>query len=131
MAAEPVVVESAECEWERWPDELIAERGEVRWKTLLSADRTPSDTFTLGIASLEPGDVLREHRHAQAELYLVLDGTGDVMLEDAVHPLAAGAAVFIPGGARHGIRNTGSAALRLAYVLAADSFADVEYVFEP
>ena len=131
MPVEPVVVESAEREWEGWPAELIDERGRVRWKTLLSADRTPSETFTLGIASFAPGDGLHEHRHAQAEVYLVLDGTGEVALEGDLHRVAAGAAVFIPGNARHGIRNTGSTELRLAYVLAADAFADVEYVFGP
>jgi quercetin dioxygenase-like cupin family protein len=130
VAAEPVVVDSAEREWEGWPAELIEERGGVRWKTLLSADRTPSDTFTLGIASLAPGDVLREHRHVQAEVYLVLVGTGEVVLDEAVHRVAAGVAVYIPGNARHGIRNTGPTVLQLAYVLAADSFASVEYVFE-
>src|SRR3954451_13568144 len=131
MAAEPVVVASADREWEGWPAELIEERGCVRWKTLLSADRTPSETFTLGIASLAPGDALREHRHAQPELYLVLDGTGEVVLDGAAHPVVAGTAVYIPGNARHGIRNSGATVLRLAYVLAADSFVDVEYVFEP
>ena len=37
--------------------------------------------------------------------------------------------MFIPGDAVHGIENTGSAELRFDYVLAADAFEDVEYIF--
>ena len=130
MAAEPVIVDSAGRDWETWPAELTQQRGGVRWQTLVSGDRTPSDTLTLGVAMLPPGEVLHLHRHAQAELYFVLEGAGEVTLEDVVHAVGSGAAVFIPGNARHAIRNTGTTELRYVYVFAADSFTDVEYVFE-
>jgi oxalate decarboxylase/phosphoglucose isomerase-like protein (cupin superfamily) len=52
-----------------------------------------------------------------------------VSLDGAEHVVDAGASVFIPGDSEHGIRNTGSAPLRVAYVLAADSLADVDYRF--
>jgi quercetin dioxygenase-like cupin family protein len=130
VAGEPVVVESDALEWETWPAALVDRRGGVRWKTLLSGDRTSTDTLTLGIATLAPGQALQEHRHEQAELYLVLDGTGEVMLDESVRPVAPGTAIFAPGNVRHGIRNTGATELRYAYVFAADSFADVEYDFE-
>ena len=45
------------------------------------------------------------------------------------HAVRAGCAVFIPGNAWHGTRNTGSEVLRLLYVFAVDSIADVTYVF--
>jgi quercetin dioxygenase-like cupin family protein len=45
------------------------------------------------------------------------------------HGLRPGSAVFIPGGAEHGVRNTGAGILRLLYAFAADSFAEVEYEF--
>ena len=41
-----------------------------------------------------------------------------------------GSAVFIPGDALHSCENTGTADLRVAYVFPADSFEEVEYVFE-
>lgn len=131
MRFEPAIVDVADREWESWPAELTEQRGCVRWKTLLSGDLTSSDTLTLGIAMLPPGGVLREHRHAQAELYLVLEGAGVVTVGEAVRPVAAGTAVFIPGNTAHAIRNDGDRELRFAYVLAADSFADVEYLFDP
>ena len=131
MVSEPVIVDGASVEWEAWPAALRAQRGGVVWKTLLSGDRTATDTLTLGVATLAPGEVLHEHRHAQAEAYLVLDGTGEVVVDGTPHVVGPDVAVFLPGSCRHGIRNTGATDLRLAYVLAADSFADVEYRFEP
>lgn len=130
MVSEPVIVDSASLEWEAWPAALRAERGGVLWKTLLSGDRTSTDTLTLGVATLAPGQVLHEHRHAQVEAYLVLDGRGEVVVDGAVRVVGPDVAVFLPGGARHGIRNIGATELRLAYVLAADSFSDVEYDFD-
>jgi oxalate decarboxylase/phosphoglucose isomerase-like protein (cupin superfamily) len=38
-------------------------------------------------------------------------------------------AVFIPGDAEHGIRNSGAIVLRFVYVFPTNSFADVEYRF--
>lgn len=37
--------------------------------------------------------------------------------------------MFIPGNVWHGARNTGTNVLRLLYVFATDSFADVYYEF--
>ena len=53
-----------------------------------------------------------------------------VRVGSEARPIEAGAAVFIPGDAVHSCENTGASDLRFAYVLAADSFDDVEYIFE-
>jgi quercetin dioxygenase-like cupin family protein len=127
--SEPAFVEETEREWETWPEPLVEERGRIFWKTLVSADLTPSEDLTLGVARLPPGERLHEHRHEQAEVYLVLAGEGLVTVEGEARTVGPGAAVFIPGNAVHSCANTGAAELRFAYVLAADSFADVEYVF--
>jgi quercetin dioxygenase-like cupin family protein len=52
-----------------------------------------------------------------------------VTLDGVEHEVGAGSAVFIPGGAWHGIRNTGPSTLRVFYVLQADGMGDVEYDF--
>lgn len=106
--------------------------GAVRWRTLLSADRTPTDALTVGIAEVPPGDgaPVRRHRHAQAEAYYVIAGEGIMAIDDDETPLRAGSVVFIPGGAWHAARATGTEVLRLLYAFAAGSFADVVYEFE-
>ena len=104
-------------------------RGLVGWQTLLSADTTPTDSLTAGIAVLEPGGHLALHRHDPAELYFLLEGEGIVTLEGVEHRIAKGACVFIPGNAEHGIRNEGAARLRFLYAFPTDGFSNVEYRF--
>ena len=130
MRREPVVVQEGEREWEGWREEDVPRRGGVLWRTLFSGGLTPTAGLTLGVARLPPGEALHEHRHAQDEVYLVLEGEGVVRLEGRAHPVRPGSAVFIPGDAVHGCENPTSSDLRIAYVLAADSFDDVEYRFE-
>ena len=130
MDREPVVVQESTREWETWPDEEVAKRGLVYWKTVVSGDLTHSESLTMGIAMVPPTESLREHRHRQAEIYLVLEGTGSVTIDCKARPVAAGCAVFIPGDALHSCENTGTSDLRFAYVFAADSFEEVEYVFD-
>ena len=115
--------------WERWPREQVAERGNVVWKTLISAGLTRSDSLTLGVALLAPGETLRPHRHEQAEAYLVLAGSGIVTIDGSAHAVEPGSAVFIAGNGVHSVESTGQTELRVAYVLAADAFEGVEYVF--
>lgn len=130
MDHEPVVVRESAREWETWPDEEVPKRGQIYWKTLVSGDVTRSRALTMGIAKVPPGEALREHRHRQAEIYLVLEGTGSITIDGETRPVSAGSAVFIPGNALHSCENTGSSDLRFSYVFAADSFEEVEYVFD-
>ncbi len=123
-----VVSHEDDCPTEGWDD---ATRGRITWRTLLSGDRTPTDQLTLGVTEIGPGQPspFHPHRHAQAEIYYVLSGEGIVSIDGLEHPLRAGSSVFIPGDVWHGARNTGRDTLRLLYVFAADSFADVRYTF--
>lgn len=126
--SEPVVLHETDCEVESWNAET---RTRVRWRTLLSADRTPTNALTMGVAELPPGEWTRihTHRHRQVEAYYVLSGEGVVSISGVEHRVRAGSAVFLPGDADHGALNTGTELLRLLYVFAADSFDQVEYRF--
>ncbi len=130
MGQEPVVSRVGDREWETWSEEEVPQKGLVYWKTLISKGVTPSERLTLGVANLPPGEALREHRHTQEEIYLVLEGSGLVTVGGEEVAVEAGSAVFIPGDALHSCENSGASDLRVAYVFPADSFEDVEYVFE-
>ena len=61
----------------------------MTWRTLTSADRTPTRALTTGVCEIAPGGELLLHRHAPLELYYFLEGTGVVTLgatERAVKP---------------------------------------------
>lgn len=130
MDHEPVVSQEADLEWETWDEDEIPERGLVFWKTLISKGVTRSEGLTLGVARLPPDGVLREHRHSQEEVYLVLEGSGLVRVGPEKVSVEAGSAVFIPGDVVHSCENTGVTDLRVAYVFPADSFDEVEYDFD-
>lgn len=65
-AVEPLIVSDAGRATDGWNEPQG--RGVIGWQTLLSADETPSDALTAGIAIVEPGGFLARHRHAPAEL---------------------------------------------------------------
>jgi quercetin dioxygenase-like cupin family protein len=129
MGREPVVVNADDREWETWPPDQVAQRGNVRWKTLISAGRTASSALTMGVGRWPPGATLSEHRHRQPEVYLVLEGSGLVTIDGSTRRVDAGAGVFIPANAAHSVQCTGDSDLEIAYAFAADAFEDIEYVF--
>jgi mannose-6-phosphate isomerase-like protein (cupin superfamily) len=122
----PIVVNEADIAPDGWDDPT---HGRLRWRTLFSQGVTPTEAITCGVAELGPGDRLKPHRHAPAEIYYIVAGEGVVFLDGKEILAKAGAAVFIPAMAEHGIRQTGAATLRFFYAFAVDSFDSVEYLF--
>lgn len=99
----------------------------LSWRTLLSADRTPTTQIAAGTCELQPGGELKLHCHPTLEIYYFLEGEGVVRLgadEVAVRP---GSTLSIPADTPHGIRNTGAGLLKLFYAFPTDSFSDVQY----
>jgi mannose-6-phosphate isomerase-like protein (cupin superfamily) len=122
----PLALEEADAPRGGWDDPV---RGRVGWRTLFSQGLTPTAGMTCGVTELGPGDWLGLHRHAPHEVYYVFAGAGIVSLQGREIPVKAGSAVFIPGMAEHGIRQTGTEVLRLFYAFPVDSFDGVEYLF--
>ncbi len=105
-------------------------RGDASWRTFFSAEATPTSAMSAGLMELAPGGVgLRPHRHAQAEVYYIVSGSGVVTLDGVDAEARAGMAIFIPGDAEHALRNTGEGVLQVFYVFPTDSFHDVVYRF--
>jgi mannose-6-phosphate isomerase-like protein (cupin superfamily) len=125
--SQPVITSTTERSREAWNDPV---RGSVAWHTLFSSDITPTDSMSAGIAEVVPGGgALQMHRHAEPEIYFIIEGSGIMMLEGRETVVTAGSAIFIPGNAWHGLRNEGDVCVRLFYVFPTGSFADVVYEF--
>ena len=110
---------------EGWGD---AGRGSVTWRTLVDADRHPSQSLAAGVATLGPGGTLEPHRHGPAEFYFGLDGEGTVTVDGVPHRIAAGVAVYLPPDSEHGTV-AGSGGLRMLYVFPVDRLDQVDYRF--
>jgi mannose-6-phosphate isomerase-like protein (cupin superfamily) len=123
---EPLVIDEADAPLDGWDDPV---KGRIRWRTLFSRGGTPTDGITCGVCDLAPGGWLGLHRHAPPEIYYVLAGAGVVTLEGKEVAVKAGSAVFIPGMAEHGVRQTGAGRLRFFYGFPVDSLGTIEYLF--
>jgi quercetin dioxygenase-like cupin family protein len=121
----PTRVDLADLPDERWDDPA---RGSIRFRTLISAPATDTDDLVCGVAMLSAGDTFVLHSHPHPEVYFGLEGEGDVLIDGIPHRLAPGVALFIPGGAMHGVPRA-EAPLKWFYTFAADSFSDIPYHF--
>ena len=78
-----------------------------------------SAQMLVGLNAFEAGQEHALHAHeAMDKYYQVLQGEGVLLLEGSEAPMRQGAAVAIPGGVAHGIRNDGPERLLVLAVLA-------------
>jgi mannose-6-phosphate isomerase-like protein (cupin superfamily) len=126
----PAVVRESECAWEGWADPALHAKSPVRWKLLVGGERTPSRDLTVGTGEIPPGAVLLRHHHAPGEVYYVLDGEGVTEIDDLTTPVGAGTALYIPPGARHRTRNTGTRPLRFLWIFPTDTFGEIAYHYD-
>jgi quercetin dioxygenase-like cupin family protein len=122
---QPFVTRLEDAPLETWSDA----RGRLSFHTLVSGDRTPSEGLVAGVAIVAPGGELALHSHTQPEIYFALEGKAVVTIDGVAHDVAAGAAVFIPGDAPHGISNPFGETFRIFYVFPADRFEEIRYRF--
>jgi mannose-6-phosphate isomerase-like protein (cupin superfamily) len=72
--------------------------------------------FALGLVTLEPdGGQVPWHNQEQEEVYLLLEGTGELCLGEERTVMTAGQAVAIPSRVFHQLTNVGPTPLRLVY----------------
>jgi mannose-6-phosphate isomerase-like protein (cupin superfamily) len=80
---------------------------------------------SLAEAWLEPGQATQRHYHARTEeIYVVLDGAGEMEVDGDRRPVGPGDAILIPPGAWHEIRAEGSEPLRFLCCCAPPYSAD-------
>lgn len=72
--------------------------------------------FCMGQVTLDPhGGQVPWHSHDQEEVYVVLEGAGEMCVGDERTAVAMGQAVFVPPGVFHQLTNMGDAPLRILY----------------
>ncbi len=124
----PVITRAENVAPQEWNSDT---RGSVRWWELVGGDALPTQELVVGVAEVPVGAVRppRGHTHAPAEVYYILGGRGQVMVDGDVYEISVGDAVWIPPHAEHVAYNTGNEPLRLLYVFAKDKFSEITYCF--
>lgn len=70
----------------------------------------------MGMVTLDPmGGQVPWHNQEQEEVYLVLEGRGEMCLGTERREMTAGQAVYIPSGVFHQLTNTGDTPMRMLY----------------
>jgi mannose-6-phosphate isomerase-like protein (cupin superfamily) len=81
-------------------------------RVLVDAAHGGAANQSLAEATLAPGQTTERHYHAETEeIYVVLDGAGEMEVDGSDSRVGVGDAILIPPGARHQIR-AGDAELR-------------------
>jgi mannose-6-phosphate isomerase-like protein (cupin superfamily) len=77
-------------------------------RVLLDAEAGGSANQSLAEATLEDGQTTQRHYHASTEeIYVVLEGRGELEVDGARREVGPGDAVLLPPGAWHELRATG------------------------
>jgi mannose-6-phosphate isomerase-like protein (cupin superfamily) len=105
---------------------IIADLKEIPGRTYPARRRTQNlaggaspiqtSNFALGHVTLEPnGGQVPWHDQEQEEIYLILEGEGEMCLGSERQTLRSGQAVYIPPRVFHQLTNTGATPLRMIY----------------
>lgn len=97
---------------------LVAQNPAIRRTVLQRKDiSTPNREAIVARVEVAPGASAGRHTHNGEEIGYVLDGEGEILIEDQpALKIKAGDSFIIPNGAKHDARNTGSAPLHMANV---------------
>lgn len=78
----------------------------TRLRELLHPDKQPLELrYSLAHAIVSPGESSTPHSLKTSEVYYVLNGTGEMHIDDEVQTIQPGDAVYIPPNARQFVRN--------------------------
>jgi len=105
---------------------IIADLSQIAGRTYPARRRTQNlaggaspiqpQAFSMGYVTLEPnGGQVPWHNQEQEEIYLVLEGHGEMCLGDEKSALSSGQAVYIPPRVFHQLTNIGPVPLRMIY----------------
>ena len=78
-----------------------------RSRMLVTDERVGENRSSLGHSVFTPGTVLDAVRHETEEVAYVVEGSGELRLDDGAVPFRRGDALFIPPGVWHAVANTG------------------------
>ncbi|WP_329251659.1 cupin domain-containing protein [Streptomyces sp. NBC_01478] len=86
--------------------------GVTQWRSLAGGRGLRGPYEAVEWACVPPGGLSGEHLHTRTEeIYVLLTGRGEALLNGVPHPVRAGQLVVTGLGATHGLRNTGPSPL--------------------
>jgi len=87
-----------------------AKDARIRW--LIDREHDNAPVYALRMIELEAGGYSPHHQHNWEHENFVVEGTGELQIEDTVHRLYPGVVCFVPPNVMHQFRNTGQTPLK-------------------
>ena len=112
MDGKDVVLHPAEYPLLESPD------GMMRDSILITNDTCGSDNVSAGLVWVHPHGEIHEDTHAFDEVYYVIRGSAEVVMDGSSVPAAAGDVVFIRAGVRHRIANPTDETFQIFWLIA-------------
>jgi len=70
--------------------------------------RTLKELGFFAIAILPPGNEIEPHRDVMEEIYFILEGKGEMRVDEERREVESGCAIWVPAGSLHSLINTGT-----------------------
>lgn len=83
-----------------------------------------AERFVIGYVTLHPGGAVPLHVHEQEEVYVILSGRGTMQVGNEIEPVEPVAAIHMPSGQPHELRNTGETEMVMMFVYAPAGVVD-------
>lgn len=98
-------------------DEFIAGDKTIL-RQILHPDKAEIATrYSMAHATLKPGDSSTPHALKTSEVYYILEGEGEMQIDDEKAPVRTGHTVYIPPHAKQSIWNTGNTDLKFLCIV--------------
>ena len=75
-----------------------------------------AESFVTGVVVIKPDGNVPLHQHLQEEVYYILDGTGEMIVEEDIKIIDSTAAIYIPSNAKHSLKNIGKKDLTMLFI---------------
>jgi len=86
--------------------------------------------YSIAQFTLEPGKKSKLHKMSSSEIYYILEGIGNLMINEDTYQLEKDDSVYVPPNAKQIIENTGSMNLRFLCIVEPAWKADDEILLE-
>ncbi|MGI8629649.1 MAG: cupin domain-containing protein [Solirubrobacteraceae bacterium] len=97
-------------------------------RVLLQAGDTPDAAIAVTWVDIQPGAEQHPHSHDPQQVYVIINGTGRMLVGDEERDVRVGDLVYVPSRALHGIVNTGTG--MLSYVSSATPTFSITDLYE-
>jgi mannose-6-phosphate isomerase-like protein (cupin superfamily) len=89
-------------------------------------DELGAENLRANVFTVAEGSMTKHVHREQEELYLVLDGTAEIMVDGTVYKLGERDALAVPAGAEHQLSNVGQGPLTFFVVASPNVAGDAE-----